>query len=95
MPLRTGPLGGEPPPPFSPTYEAFRERVKRGAARMLAQEPEGQVLVVAHGGSLATMVRSILGAHSLLVRTELAAVHCLRWEDGRWNLQYLNRQEHL
>jgi len=52
-------------------------------------------LVVAHAGTLGTMVRSILGAHALLVRTELTAVHGLRLEEGRWNLQYLNRREHL
>jgi broad specificity phosphatase PhoE len=69
--------------------------VARATARILDENPEGQVLVVAHGGTLATMVRCILGTHALLVRTEQAAVHCLRWEDGRWNLQYVNRQEYL
>lgn len=85
----------EPPPPFELEYEALHERAARATARILAKNPEGEVLVVAHGGTLATMLRCILGTHALLVRTEQAAVHCLRWEDGRWNLQYANRQEHL
>lgn len=95
IPLRAGPLGEEPSPPFEPEYEALRERVSRATARILTDSPEAQVLVVAHGGAFATMIRCILGTHTLLVRTEQAAVHCLRWEDGRWNLQYVNRQEHL
>jgi broad specificity phosphatase PhoE len=95
LPLRAAPLGEELPPSFGPEYEALRERVARATARILAENPEGQVLVVAHGGTLATMLRCILGTHALLVRTEQAAVHCVRWEGGRWNLQYENWQEHL
>jgi hypothetical protein len=41
------------------------------------------------------MVRSILGTHALLVRTDQAAVHVLSWLGARWNLQYVNRKEHL
>ena len=95
LPLRADPLGVEVGPPFEPEYEQMRERVARAVARILAENAEGQVLVVGHGGSLATTLRLILGTHALLVRTEQAAVHCLRWEDGRWNLQYVNRQDHL
>lgn len=95
LPSRADPLSVEPPLPFEPEYEQMRERVARAAARILAENSDGQVLVVAHGGSLATMLRCILRTHALLVRTEQTAVHCLRWEGGRWNLQYMNRQEHL
>jgi 2,3-bisphosphoglycerate-dependent phosphoglycerate mutase len=95
LPLRATPLGQESSSSFEPEYEAMRGRVARATARIPAENPEGQVLVVAHGGTLATMLRCILGTHALLVRTEQAAVHCVRWENGRWNLQYLNRQEHL
>jgi 2,3-bisphosphoglycerate-dependent phosphoglycerate mutase len=95
LPLRTDPLGAEPAPPFETEYAQMHQRVAPATARILTENPEGQVLVVGHGGSLATMLRCILGAHALLVRTELTGVHCLRWENGRWNLQYTNRQEHL
>ena len=95
LPQRAQPLGGEPSPPFEAEYEQMRERVARATARILAENPEGQVLVVAHGGTLGTMLRTMLGTHALLLRTELAAVHCLRWQAGRWNLQYVNRQDHL
>ncbi len=95
LPLRSHPLDAEPPPPFGPQYDALRERVVRATARILAENPEGQVLVVSHAGALATMLRSILGAHSVIVGTEQTAVHALSWDGARWFLRYLNRQEHL
>ncbi|MFN2219061.1 MAG: histidine phosphatase family protein [Anaerolineae bacterium] len=95
MPQRGIPLGSDSPPPFEGAYEQMRERVTRATARILTEIQEGEVLVVAHSGTLGTMLRTILGTHALLVRTELASIHCLRWQDGRWNLQYVNRCEHL
>ena len=95
LPARAGPLGSEPPPPFAPEYEQMRQRVARATARILAEQAEGQVLVIAHAGTLGTMMRTILGSHTLLVRTDQAALHVLSWLEGRWNLQYVNRQEHL
>lgn len=95
LPRRGEPLGDEPPPPFAPEYEQMRERVVRATSRILAENPEGRVLIVAHAGTLGTMLRTILGTHALLLHTGLAAVHCLRWQGNVWNLQYVNRQDHL
>jgi broad specificity phosphatase PhoE len=95
LPRRANALGDEPPPPMASEYEQMRQRVARALARILSEHPEGQVLVVAHAGTLGTLIRTILGTHALLVHTALAAVHSLRWQDGRWNLQYMNRQHHL
>ena len=95
LPLRAHPLDAEPPPPFGPRYDALRERVVRATARILDENTEGQVLVVSHAGALATMLRSILGAHSVIVGTEQTALHCLRWDGDCWFLRFLNRQEHL
>ena len=95
LPARAETLGAEAPPPFSAEYEQMRERVARATAHILDENPSGQVLVVAHAGTLGTMVRTILRTHALLVRTDQAAVHLLSWLGVRWNLQYLNRQEYL
>jgi broad specificity phosphatase PhoE len=95
LPQRGVPLGSESAPPFERAYEQMRERVARATARILSESLDGQVLVVAHSGTLGTMLRTILGTHALLVRTEMASLHCLRWQDGYWNLQYANRHEHL
>ena len=94
-PQRAAPLAPDPPPPFDPDYEAMCERVTRATARILAENTEGQVLVIAHAGTLGTMLRCILGAHALRLGTELTGTHCLRWRDGLWVLRYTNRQEHL
>jgi broad specificity phosphatase PhoE len=95
LPLRAHPLDAEPPPPFGPEYERLRTRVMRAMMRILDENPAGQVLVVAHAGTLATVLCSLLGVHSVIVGTEQAAVHALRWNGERWFLQYVNRQEHL
>lgn len=95
LPSRLSPLAREPLPPFAAEYEQMRQRVTRATARILGENPEGQLLVVAHAGTLGTMVRGILGTHALLVHTDQTAVHGLRFSEGRWVLQYLNREEHL
>ena len=95
LPLRSHPLDVEPLPPFGPKYEAVRGRVVQATTRILSENPEGQVLVVSHAGALATMLRSILGAHSVIVGTEQTAVHALSWDGVRWFLRYMNHQEHL
>jgi broad specificity phosphatase PhoE len=95
LPKRPGPLAAEPRPPFGPEYQGDYERVAQATARVLSETPEGQVLIVAHAGTLGTMLRHILHTHALLVHTGLAAVHSLRWRKGLWHLQYVNRQEHL
>jgi broad specificity phosphatase PhoE len=95
LPRRPEPLGADPAPPFSPEYEKMRERVQRATTRILADNLAGHVLVVAHAGTCGTMIRGILRTQSVLVRTELAALHSLRWDDGRWTLRFLNRQDHL
>lgn len=95
LPQRPKPLVREPPPPFHRQYEQMRHRVYAATARILARNPEGQVLVIAHAGTLSTMLRSILGTHALILQTDLGAVHGLRWQEGIWMIQYMNRQEHL
>jgi broad specificity phosphatase PhoE len=95
LPRRDAPLSAQPAAPFRPAYEAMRARVKRTTARILEENARGRVLVVAHGGTLGTMVRGILGSHALLLHTDLTAVHSLSWDEGLWNLRYVNRQEHL
>lgn len=73
----------------------MRQRVMRAAARILADNPVGKLLVVAHAGTCGTMLRGILHTQALIVRTDLTALHGLSWEKGLWNLQFTNRQEHL
>lgn len=95
LPPRPNPLDPDPPTPFDPQYESMRSRVLRSTRRILNENPTGQVLIVAHGGTLGTMMRSILGVHALILHTDLTAVHSLSWEKGLWQLKFANRQDHL
>ncbi len=81
--------------PFGPNYGVFLDRVSRVTRRIVDENPEGTVLVVAHGGTLATMLRVVLGIHTVSFWTENAAVHHLSWHDGRWSIHCLNSKEHL
>jgi broad specificity phosphatase PhoE len=95
LPRRAEPLVADPPAPYGPEYETMRHRVMRATARILADNPTGKVLVVAHAGTCGTMLRGILRTQALIVRTDLAAVHHLSWQNGLWNVHCINSQEHL
>jgi broad specificity phosphatase PhoE len=95
LPRRTEPLGTDPPAPYGPEYETMRHRVMCATSRILADNPTGKVLVVAHAGTCGTMLRGILRTQTLIVRTDLAAVHRLSWQNGLWNVHYINSQEHV
>ena len=90
LPRRQSPLDREPPPPFEAEYEQMRERVARVTARILKENPEGRVLVVAHAGTLGT----ILNSHALLVHTEVAAVHGLICESASLRVRALGSAVH-
>ena len=96
MPRRDGPLAEEADrAPFGAEYEQFRSRVRRALERIIAANPDGTVLVIAHGGTVATMVRCLLGVHSVSISTRNTGLHSLRWHDGRWEIRFMNRCEHL
>lgn len=95
LPTQAGPLDANPAPPFDLEYTAMQQRVARATARILEENPSGRVLVVAHGGTLGTMIRGILGSHALLIHTDLTGLHGLSWQDGLWYMQFLNRRQHL
>ena len=77
------------------SYLPFKARVQRAARRILKAHPEGTVLIVAHGGTVGTIVRCLLGAHSFGVYTEPTGLHGLGWIGNRWLVEFMNRREHL
>lgn len=78
-----------------PSYSSFYQQVSRAADRIVGSEPTGTVLVVAHAGTIGTFVRTLLGVHTIIVGTEKAATHHLRWSDGRWTVVFMNRVDYL
>lgn len=84
-----------PVPSLEPVYTAFREQVANVMRDIVTQHPNEAVLVVAHGGTLATMIRLLLGVDAISFWTENAALHHLVWDGQRWDIRYVNRREHL
>jgi broad specificity phosphatase PhoE len=83
------------PVALTPSYAAFYCQVSQAVRRIVGAEPAGTTLVIGHAGTIGTFVRTLLGTHSLLVGTQLAATHHLRWDDGRWVVAFLNRTDYL
>ncbi len=80
---------------ISEYYAGFQARVVGALTRILSAHPEGQVAMVLHGGTMATIVRTITGSHQISVHTENTGIHLLHWEKNRWHIAALNRVEHL
>jgi len=77
------------------SYLPFKARVQEAARRILEAHPEGTVLIIAHGGTVGTIVRCVLGVHNFGVQTDPTGLHHLRWLGGRWLVEFMNRREHL
>jgi len=77
------------------SYLPFKARVQEAAHRILKAHPQGTVLIVAHGGTVGTIVRCLLGAHGFGVYTDPTGLHGLRWLGNRWLVEFMNRREHL
>lgn len=88
---------------FTPGYGRFRRQIQAALRRIVtASEMHKQVLIVAHGGTIGTMWRILLGSDTPRIRCWNAALHEVAWvpsewgNDGdAWHFHYLNRIEHL
>ena len=88
--------GSVAPPAYLPeSYLPFKARVQGAVRRILEAHPEGTVLIVAHGGTVGTIVRCLLGAHSFGVYTDATGLHGLNWNGSRWLVEFMNRLDHL
>jgi len=76
-------------------YAAFQTRVLAAFHDILRQHDAGTILIVTHGGVIATMLRTIFGGHHVSVHADNTSATLLRWENSRWYLVYSNRVEHL
>ena len=83
------------PADFDESYLPFKARIQGAVHRIFETHPEGAVLVVAHGGAIGTIVRSLLGGHDFSVQTDATGLHSLRWTGSRWIVEFMNRREHL
>lgn len=101
IPEPVSPWDPHPQTEAHPEYQRFTARVHAAFRRAREALPSDQtLLVVAHGGTLATLLRVLSGAPTLSFQTSNAAFHVLTWsaESWRsttWHVEALNFQEHL
>ena len=98
---------GSPPAPHSiwepvpisrphSEHSAFRERIRTALQQVLGNgEQDETVLLVAHGGTLGTILRLLLGSDVQRIWTLNTGLHALKWTGEFWLIRYLNRVEHL
>lgn len=84
-----------PEPANAPHYSAFRTRLREALARIMADYAGQTVVIVSHGGSIGTILRSLFGGHHLKVFTENTGVTQMTLHDGHWQLVCHNVTEHL
>ncbi len=80
---------------MTPAYVEFQVRVVSAFQKIIRAHDHGTLAVVTHGGVIATLVRTIFGAHQVSVYAENTSVLLLRWMNQRWYLVYSNCIEHL
>jgi len=78
-----------------PLYHAFRARVRDALAQILAHHAGKTLIVVSHGGTIGTILRSLVGGHHASFFTENSGVTHLAWQGGQWRLIFHNNQMHL
>jgi broad specificity phosphatase PhoE/ubiquinone/menaquinone biosynthesis C-methylase UbiE len=79
----------------APAYTEFRSRLRSALASILAAHAGRTVVIVAHGGSIGTILRSLFSGHAMPVFTQNTGVTELTWNDEHWQLAGQNLQEHL
>lgn len=87
----------DPGAPLRPEHAAFRERVQCALERVVGDggAADEATLLVAHGGTVGTILRLLLGSAASRIWTPNTALHSLRWTGDFWVLRYINKQEHL
>jgi broad specificity phosphatase PhoE len=77
-------------------YQRFAEQTRRVLNRILENPASTQTkVVVCHGGTAGTMVRTLLQCHHLNIWMHNTAMHYLTWQDGLWDMRGINYAPHL
>ena len=87
------------PPPHTPsdTYTAFKNQAQQALANLVttAENSHGDVLAVAHGGLISTILRLATGSHTVSFWVYNVSLNLIEWKRGRWHLVHLNLWDHL
>lgn len=86
-------------PATEPTerYLGYRQRVRDAWTDLLgrAEQAEGPVLAVTHGGFVKTLFRIVVGTDDVCLTLYNACLNMLEWRRGRWHLVHLNLWDFL
>jgi broad specificity phosphatase PhoE len=87
-------------PALTPAYERFCTRIEKALRRIAAGNGNGETtLLVAHGGTIGTIWRMLLGSHTPRLATWNTALHQVEWKQTAWGehwiFHYNNVMEHL
>ncbi len=85
----------QPDPVNAPLYTSFRARIYESLQRLLTQYTGKTAIVVSHGGTIGTLLRSLFGGHHVAVFTENTGVTHLTWDRDHWRLVFHNSTVHL
>jgi broad specificity phosphatase PhoE len=82
--------------PSSEKYIAFRGQVGDALEQLRRRGANNnEVLAVAHGGVIKTLLRLMAQSELLTCEVGNASVSVFEWKEPRWSLRCLNSQEHL
>lgn len=81
--------------PGAKNYRWFRVQVSKALRDILNHHQEGTILIVAHGGTLETIIRLLLNSDTFTVNIGNTTLHSLVWYIDRWHIDYIDRWEHL
>ena len=94
----TAPFNGAGFPPVPQEYDAFRQQVECAIKLIVGNaldHDHERILIVSHGGTMGTIVRTLVGCHRISVWSMNCGVHCLGWTDNRWEIRFMNRTHFL
>ena len=87
------------PPVYTPSeqYTAFKQQARKALDGLVAaaENNQGPVLGVAHGGLLSTLLRLAVHSDAVSFWIYNATLHLIEWKRGRWHLVHLNLWDHL
>ena len=87
------------PPITTPTerYAAFKNQAHYALANLVetAENSNGSVLAVAHGGLISTVLRLAAGSDTVSFWIYNTSLNLIEWKRGRWHLVHLNLWDHL
>ena len=76
-------------------YRSFQVQVAQALRDIVSQHQDGTILIVAHGGTVETAIRLLLGSDTFTVNIGNTTLHSLTWNGSQWHIEYIDRWEHL